>query len=204
MRYLYGASPADYAVRAVAVASVSDGTVQAAVVDAAATMTVHEAPFGNQVTDLLGADGATPVQTVTVQDDGTFPFYAPEDFQGTLYVQGRGGRWYALTPSTLADTVAGQDAAIGTASTNADAALQRAEEAYQLAEQNTGGGITELPTTVDSYPAAFPAAIVWTGSEWPARSTVTTDPNRVVLWVGNPGGASPGDEMLDDDIWTQG
>lgn len=60
----------------------------------------------------------------------------------------------------------------------------------------TQANFTDLYTT-------SPAFAVWTGSAWPARSSVTNLPGRTVIWIGNPGGTRPSD-MATGDVWLEG
>lgn len=57
--------------------------------------------------------------------------------------------------------------------------------------------------SLDGLPLAVPGTITWTGTAWPARTTVTSQAGRRVIWIGNPGGSKPTD-MADNDVWTQG
>lgn len=58
-------------------------------------------------------------------------------------------------------------------------------------------------SSIDSLPLAVPATVTYTGSAWPARTTVTSQAGRRVFYVGNPGGTGPAD-MQENDIWIQG
>lgn len=64
----------------------------------------------------------------------------------------------------------------------------------------SGGGAI---STHDDLPLSVPGTVTWTGSAWPARSTVTSQATRRIFYVGNPGGIGPTD-MQENDIWIQG
>lgn len=61
----------------------------------------------------------------------------------------------------------------------------------------------EALNLLDNFPLSIPGTITWTGTAWPARTTVTSQLDRRVFFIGNPGGAAPTD-MQPNDIWAQG
>lgn len=158
MRYLYGASPADYVVRQVDVASVSEGTVKAAVVDTTQpSVPIWDAPGGgSQVTDLLAVDGTTEVSSAPVQADGSFPFYGPHGDPVTLYAEGTGGRWYRLNPSQEGDLLTAATAAAANAQTAAAAAYVR--PAGGIPKGDLAAPVTGTLDTVDAATAAATAS----------------------------------------------
>lgn len=66
---------------------------------------------------------------------------------------------------------------------------------------HTHSGLTI--STADDLPLSVPATVTFDGVSWPARSTVTSQTSRRVIWVGNPGGAGPSTAVT-NDVWVQG
>jgi hypothetical protein len=95
-RYLYGASPADYTVNA------TTGAPTAGV-----TFNVYNNIGGTQITDLKAATGATlaegsAITQITSNGVGAFPFYGPDGYSETLWIQGS-TTWYGINPTAEGD-----------------------------------------------------------------------------------------------------
>lgn len=64
--------------------------------------------------------------------------------------------------------------------------------------------VTSSPITrLDDLPRSVPGTATWSGTAWPTRASVTTQTDRRVIWIGNPGGTPPSDPQT-NDLLTRG
>ena len=66
------------------------------------------------------------------------------------------------------------------------------------AEAKVKNNVNHTSTEDLTPPPGVPMFITWPGGSWPARSTVTSDSTRLVIWVG---GSTQPSGMATDDLW---
>jgi hypothetical protein len=113
-RILFAASSADYGV-------LSDGSP-----DLSAVFEVYDAlSGGSHITDLRSGSDVTVVKTHVEVDatDGTFRFYGPEFYKGSLWIVGAGGKRFEAKPTGLAERAVALETAQATLSSTVATAV---------------------------------------------------------------------------------
>lgn len=155
-RLLYAPSPADYAADAT-------GAPQPAGV----TLQVYDAIVsGTHITDLLAADGATPITAATTDDKGGFRFYGPDGFQSDLYVEDDTGQRYEVHPVGMMARVLNAEGAQGEAQAYADQLL--ADHVDQIDNPDPHPQYTRML-------GAAAGARIWGGATFPTAADGAQD-----------------------------
>lgn len=139
------------------------------------TLTVWDEPDGTQLTDLLDADGVTPIAAITVPATGQVPEFSGPDGVTSLYVKDPDGDFYRLDigPAGPAGADGSATVAIGTVTTGAPGS--------SAAVENVGTGTAaildfDIPTgaTGATGPTGATGATGATGPTGPAGPTGDT------------------------------
>jgi hypothetical protein len=129
-RTLYGGRPGDFVASLYDLGRTGTGPMLLALPTdangdpAPLTLQVYDEPDGTQLTDLLAADGTTPIDEVVVPTDGQVPaFYGPDGYDTGVWVRDPDGDYYRLDVGPVgppgADGTDGAPGEVSTAQLNA-------------------------------------------------------------------------------------
>lgn len=172
-RTLYGGRPGDFVAALFDLGRTGAGPMLLALpVDAngdprTVTLEVYDTPGGTQLTDLLAADGVTPITEVVVPTTGQVPaFYAPDGYNTGVWVLDPEGDYYHLDIGPVGP--AGEDGTDGTpgevSTAEMNAAISAAIDALVDASPGTLDTLNELAAALGDDPnfAATITALVGT------------------------------------------